>query len=251
MGKTKVLFVGESWVIVSQHIKGIDHFTDSFYEEGVQWIRKALETDNDMDFTYMPSHIAMHEFPNTLEGLKEFDCIIFSDIGYNTIMLHPDTMQRCLRTPNRLKLLKEYVLGGGSFMMIGGYLSFSGIEARGHYKDSPVEEILPVELLRGDDRKECPEGEYPSKVDASHVILDGIDEEFPFFLSYNRVFPKDEGTTILSFEDNPLLVVWDIGKGRTAAFAADCAPHGAPPEFLNWKYFSKFWGQLVNWLVKK
>lgn len=250
MGKTKVLFVGESWTIVSQHIKGIDHFTDSFYEEGVKWIREALESNN-VEFTYMPCHIAMYEFPTSVEELRKFDCVIFSDIGYNTIMLHPDTMQRCLRTPNRLKVLKQYVLEGGSFMMIGGYLSFSGIEARAHYKDSPVEEILPVELLRGDDRRECPEGLYPSKIDKSHVILKDIDEEFPFFLSYNKVIPKEGSNTILSFEDDPLLVVWEIEKGRTAAFAADCAPHGAPPEFLNWKYFDKFWSQLVNWLCNR
>ena len=245
----KVLFVGESWTVVTTHIKGADQFTQSFYEEGVKWIRAALESGG-VDFTHMPCHTAMYDFPGTVEKMAEYDCVIFSDVGYNSIMLHPDTSQKCLRTPNRLDVLAQYVRDGGAFLMIGGYMSFSGIEAKAHYKGSPVEEILPVNLMASDDRVEIPQGLHPAVV-TPHPVLAGIDEDFPYFLSYNRLFPKENSEIVLSFGDDPLLVVWDCGKGRTAAFAADTAPHGAPPAFLDWKYFPVFWSNLISWLCKK
>ena len=247
--KLKVLFVGESWTVMVTHIKGADQFTQTFYEEGVKWIKAALESE-DIEFIHMPCHVAMYSFPTTVSEMEKYDCIIFSDIGYNSIMLHPDTSQRCLRTPNRLECLKQYVNGGGGFLMIGGYMSFSGIEAKAHYKGTLVEEILPVNLLESDDRVEIPQGENP-KVASRHTVLEGIDQDFPHFLSYNKLLPKEGSETILSFKQDPLLVLWDCGKGRTAAFAADTAPHGAPPAFLDWKYFPLFWGNLVRWLCKE
>ena len=36
--------------------------------------------------------------------------------------------------PNALALIKEYVSNGGGLLMIGGYLSFTGIEAKANYK---------------------------------------------------------------------------------------------------------------------
>ncbi|GIR32328.1 MAG: hypothetical protein CM15mP45_16240 [Deltaproteobacteria bacterium] len=54
--------------------------------------------------------------------------------------------------PNRLQLVKEYVKEGGSFMMIGGYLSFQGINGFARFKNTAIEEILPAEILAYDDR---------------------------------------------------------------------------------------------------
>ncbi len=41
--------------------------------------------------------------------------------------------------------------------MIGGYLSFMGIEAKANYKNTVLAEVLPVIMLDGDDRVEKPE----------------------------------------------------------------------------------------------
>ena len=75
----------------------------------------------------MPAHAAATDFPLTLEALQEWDAIILSDIGANTLLLHPDTWLKSRRTANRLTLLHDYVAGGGALMMIGGYYSFQGI----------------------------------------------------------------------------------------------------------------------------
>lgn len=48
--------------------------------------------------TYMPAHAAATDFPLTLEALQEWDAIILSDIGANTLLLHPDTAEE---PPNR------------------------------------------------------------------------------------------------------------------------------------------------------
>ncbi len=42
--------------------------------------------------------------------------------------------------------------------MIGGYLSFMGIEAKANYKNTVLADVLPVTMLDGDDRVEKPEG---------------------------------------------------------------------------------------------
>ena len=45
--------------------------------------------------------------------------------------------------PNRLKLIREYVRGGGGLAMIGGYFSFQGINGGARYRGTAVEEVLP------------------------------------------------------------------------------------------------------------
>ena len=42
--------------------------------------------------------------------------------------------------------------------MVGGYMSFQGINGVARYKSTVIEEILPVEILPYDDRIEIPEG---------------------------------------------------------------------------------------------
>lgn len=60
----------------------------------------------------MPAHAAATDFPLTLEALQEWDAIILSDIGANTLLLHR-TRLKSRRTANRLTLLHDYVAGGG------------------------------------------------------------------------------------------------------------------------------------------
>ena len=118
---------------------------------------------------------AARDFPLTLDGLRAWDAIILSDIGSNTLLLHPDTFILSKPTPNRLKLIRDYVAKGGGLMMIGGYYSFQGINGGARYHKTPVEEVLPVNCLSVDDRVEVPEGFAPvAKGAPSHPILKGL-----------------------------------------------------------------------------
>lgn len=244
---TKVLIVGESWVTISTHIKGFDFFVNSTYEEGVKWLEKALES-NGIKVDYLPNHIASYKFPLNMPELKRYDVVFLSDIGANTLLVHPDTFTKSIPTPNRLILLKEYVINGGGLCMIGGYLSFQGIEAKGHWKGTPIEEILPVDLMVGDDRIEVPEGFHPKVVDNSHPILLGIPDEWPMFLGYNKLKLKPNAKLLLEHRGNPFITVSQYGNGRSMAFASDCAPHWGSIEFVEWEYYDIFWSRAVMWL---
>ena len=96
--------------------------------------------------------------PATLEALSAYDVILLSDIGANTLLLHPDTWLNGKSTPNRLKLLKQWVEQGGALGMCGGYLSFAGINAAAKYYRTAIEDILPANIHTFDDRVEAPEG---------------------------------------------------------------------------------------------
>lgn len=128
-------------------------------------------------------------------------------------------------------------------------MSYQGIEGKARYKDTPVEEILPVELTPYDDRVEVPEGFRPTTLDPGHPILTGLPPRWPLFLGYNRVSAKSRAKILLQYDKDPFLVIGSYGKGRTAAFSSDCAPHWGSPEFVNWKYYDVFWTNLVRWLT--
>lgn len=242
----RVLIVGESWVVQTTHIKGVDHFTATSYEEGVEWLRDALVAGGHA-VTHLPSHRVPASFPDA-DGLRAYDVVVLSDIGADSILLHPDTLARSERTPDRLAALRDFVLAGGGVAMVGGWMSFSGYEGRAGFGRTALASVLPVTLLEGDDRVELPAGVTPSVV-ADHPILDGIPGEWPWFLGYNRVAPRDGASVLLSCGDDPFLAVGAYGAGRSLAFASDCAPHWAPPAFLEWEAHDRFWGQAVGWLA--
>jgi uncharacterized membrane protein len=247
--KLKVLLAGESWATHGVHVKGFASYDTSSYEEGLEPLQKALENGG-CEFSYIRNHEAAQTFPSTMEGLCKYDVIIFSDIPSDTILLHNDTFVKGLRTPNRLRLIADYVSQGGGFLMVGGYMSFSGFQAKANYQFTPIADILPVKLLGMDDRLETPEGVYPKIIKKDHPILAGIPAEWPHFLGYNKLLPG-EGELLMSCQGDPFLSVRQYGKGRVGAFASDCSPHWAPPEFVAWKYYQPFWIQLVEWLANK
>ena len=244
-----ILIAGESWVTHSIHVKGFDSFTTSSYEEGVRWLKAALEQAGH-HVHFMPNHVVPREFPTTPGELSRYGVVMLSDCGTNTLLLHPDTFAKSERTPNRLTAIHDYVARGGALLMIGGYMTFQGIDGKARYHGTPVEEALPVLMQATDDRVEIPQGEKPSVVNANHPVLSGIPSEWPVFLGYNRFSARQEADVLLSIGDDPFVVVWDYEKGRSATFASDCGPHWGPPEYLNWPHHDQFWAQLVKWLGK-
>ncbi|MDD2201493.1 MAG: glutamine amidotransferase [Firmicutes bacterium] len=246
--RLRVLLAGESWITWSLHVKGANIFTGASYGEGSSPLKKAFE-DNDIEFIHIPGHLVTTEFPFTPEELADYDVVMISDIGSDSFLLHPDTFVHSKTTPNRLKSIEEYVRAGGGFCMIGGYMSFAGIEGRARYGETPIEDILPVSIRGWDDRVEAPEGVVPEPVSTEHPILKGIHGQWPHLLGYNRVVPKDSGKVLAKCGNDPLLVIGEYGKGRTAAFATDCSPHWATPEFVAWDAYPKLWTQLAAWLA--
>lgn len=151
--------------------------------------------------------------------------------------------------PNRLLALRDYVAQGGGLVMIGGYLTFQGIDAKAQYAGTAVEEALPVTLLRADDRAENPQGVSPRVSDPGHPIVAGLGDEWPVLLGYNRVVAKPGTSIVARVEDDPLLVAGSFGRGRSVAFTSDCGPHWAPPPFVEWSGYARLWAQIAGWVA--
>jgi uncharacterized membrane protein len=244
----KVLIAGESWVTTATHIKGVDQFTLSSYVVGVGPLRDALEGAGH-EVTHLPAHDVPDHFPYP-EALDQFDVVVLSDIGANSILLPSAVFDRSERRPNRLTGLADWVAGGGGLVMIGGYLSFTGIEAKAAYRGSPVEAVLPVTCEATDDRVERPEGIEPQVVEPDHPIVAGLDATWPHLLGYNRVALRDDATLLATIGDDPLIAVRDHQQGRTAVFTSDCAPHWAPPSFSDqWPGYATLFDQLIRWVA--
>lgn len=246
----RVLIAGESWVTHSIHVKGFDTFTTSTYEEGVRWLRDALEAAGHR-VRFMPNHEANAEFPTSAADLTVYDLIILSDIGSNTLLLHPETFISSRSFPNRLALIRDFVQDGGGLIMVGGYLSFAGIDGKARYAGTPIEEALPVAIDRFDDRVEVPEGARARVIQGDHSIMAGLASEWPPLLGYNRVRAKAGADLIVAVGNDPLVAIWSYGRGRAAAFTSDCGPHWAPPDFVNWPGYARLWANLADWLTER
>lgn len=245
----KILLAGEQVTGIGFEIKGVDCFSVNAYKEDGQALFDALKKGGH-DVTWLrTSHVAAH-FPESLDELQEYNAVILSDVGSNTLLFHPEMLAKSKPHPNRLKLITTYVQRGGGLIMVGGWMSFAGIDGKARYHDSFLEEALPVTCLPYDDRQERPEGVTPKIVQSDHPILKNVPSEWPYFLGYNKVVPRKEATNILAFDNDPLLSVWQYGDGRSAAFTTDCAPHWGPVAWLEWPGYPVFWNNLIAWISK-
>lgn len=246
----KVLLAGESWVSDIVDHKGFDQFGHTQIEVGCGELLDALEAYGH-EVTHLRSHDCAEKFPQTLEDLAQYDVVVLSDVGSNTLLLHPDTFFRGKKTPNRLNLLKEWVENhGGGLMMAGGYLSFQGFEGKAKYAGTAIEQVLPVEIQPYDDRIETPEGICGRVAESAHPIVKGLDQDWPALLGYQKIVAKPDANVLARIEDDVLLAVRNVGKGKTLAFASDISPHWAPEEFTSWSGYKTLFGQCIDWLAE-
>jgi uncharacterized membrane protein len=243
---TRVLVAGESWIKHTVHMKGFDQFHSTEYEEGAGVFLDCLD-ESGFDVTYVRGHEISARFPKTVEDLADYDVVVLSDIGSNSFLLSDETFLRSERTPNKLAELASWVRAGGGLVMVGGYLSFSGIDGRARYGMSPLAPVLPVTMSPYDDRMEVPEGVVPVVEDAAHPTVADTDGEWPVVLGYNRVVAKPDARVVVSCGGDPLIAVAEVRAGRAVAFTSDLAPHWAPPEFVGWKYYRQLWASIIGW----
>ena len=244
----KVLLAGESWISYTTHIKGFDAFYTSDYNSGEKWIKASLERGG-YDFDFMPNHLVIEHFPHTVEELSKYSCIILSDVGSNTLLLPMATFVRSEQKPNRCTAIRDYVLSGGSLLMIGGYLTFSGVDAKGRWGKTDVQEVLPVKVLDIDDRCEHSEGVAPVLV-KQHKALEKISGPWPKFLGYNKTEPLPGSDIVMTINGDPFIAFAKHGKGKSAVFTSDCAPHWGPPSFVEWELHDSVWQGIVGYLTE-
>lgn len=249
MKKYNVLFAGESWFFTTTETKGTDQFTIGGYQTEIERVRGYM--GDFAQITHVPAHLVPEQFPGSMEEMGKYDLVLISDVGANTFLLHPDTFFKSQSTVNRLELIKEYVEQGGAFGMIGGYMTFMGIEGKGCYRGTPLEEILPVRMKDHDDRRELPQGFQIRLRAEEHPVTAGLDGDWPCLLGYNQTEAKEGAEVLISCGQDPILALGEYGEGRTFAWMSDCAPHWMPAQFCECSLNRKMWKQLFGWCTQK
>lgn len=239
-----ILFVGETNIVHMIEHKGLDNFQLTRYTEYASIIGGVFESLGH-SFTHIPCHLVHESFPRTAEGIARYDVVILSDVGSNTMLLHPEYLAR---TSNPLTLIRDYVRDGGGFAMIGGYLSFQGFDAKARYAGTAIEEVLPVTLRRHDDRAERPEGIELRLTAEGTRFFDGLPAQWPHIFGYNEVDAKPDATVLVrSADESPIIAVGEYGAGRAMAYTTDCVQDWASPELLEWTAYPALWDRLLHW----
>lgn len=236
-----VLLAGESWVSVQLEIKGRNVIMDSGYDEAADWFIATLEAVG-ANVTYQPCHVAAQEFPRSHAELNQHDVVILSDIGADTLQITKQVANGKTDV-DRCALLAEYVREGGALGMVGGYMSFAGKGGQARYANTPIADILPVEIAHTDDRVETPNGATPMNRGVPNADLPA---EWPHVLGYNRFTADPDAEVWATVNDDPFVVVGDYGDGSAFAFATDCAPHWAPETFLEWDHLPTLWTRIIE-----
>lgn len=246
---TKVFYAGDVALLITHFIKGINSWTEGRVMDDSNYLIEALSKDSQIEVTHLPTHLVQSKFPSTFEELSNYDVVFLSDVGTDTLYIYPERTVIPMGK-DRLNLIKEYVRRGGGFCMIGGWMSYGGKQGQGKYYGTPIEEILPVKVSPFDDRVESSEGIKPKVVVRNHPVTEGIDwDNAPvLFLGYNRLEMKPEGKLLVECNGDPLVAVATYEKGRTMAFASDCAPHWGAG-LVKWEYYSHFWINAAKWLA--
>jgi uncharacterized membrane protein len=247
----KVLYIGDSETVISRYCVGADVFEQSYFNDNGRYLRDALEGQPDIELRHIIPAGVPNEFPTTDEELAAYDVVIFSDVGYNSMIFYPGLTPPYSYPlgPDRCQMVADFVERGGGFIMVGGYLSFAGFNGIAHYHDTIIETVLPVTIAPYDDRAEMVAGFRFEIVDPAHPTVAGIDWDGAAFTlcGYNRVTLKPDAHLVARYRDNPMIATGAYGQGRTAIFASDFAPHWAG-DFPYWEGYARFWAQMLRWL---
>jgi hypothetical protein len=163
-------------------------------------------------------------------------------------------------TARQQRLLAEAVKNGAGLMMLGGHSSFGA----GHWAETPLAEVLPVQMHPGDGQLE-PEGgikfvpntkglnSFVLQVGASRAETQRIWDLMPPIPGTNR-FVEKVGAEILAEtpgpNPEPLMLSQDVGKGRALAYGGDTWAWARATEESRLAH-RKFWRQVIFWLSHK
>lgn len=250
---TRILLAGESWISTATHVKGFDEFSSTTFHTGADAFIAAAASEG-VEIEQMYAHDVPGSFPRTVEALSAYEAVILSDIGANSFVLPPEVFLQGRRVDNPLLALAEWTRGGGGLMMAGGYLSFTGFQARANFARTAVADVLPVTMLEADDRVEAPQG-APVALDVpEHPVAAGWAElvaSAPTLLGYNLVRPREDATVVATVGGDVLIATRKVGEGRSLVWTSDIGPHWCPEDFLAWDGFAPLVGGMLRWLAAR
>ncbi|MFC2075676.1 glutamine amidotransferase [candidate division KSB1 bacterium] len=226
----------------------------------------GILTHGGFDFTHIPSDSVL---PGEID-LEKISLFILSDYPARHL------------GNEGLRGISDRVKTGAGLLMIGGWESYHG--SGGDYQGTDIAEILPIIISPYDDRVNSHEPCLVEAMAPKHPALDGLPwDKVPAVAGFNMMLAREIASVLLCLHrlditlsegqfsynfiaEHPLLTVGTAGKGRTAAFASDVAPHwiggmvdwgperlnlhvevGGEVEIGNW--YAKFFQQLVRWCM--
>jgi uncharacterized membrane protein len=250
----KVLYVGDSEIVLNRYLVGADVIEQAHYNDNGRYFREAMAKEPSVEVRHLPPHLVPMEFPKSLAELADYQVAIFSDVGYNSMIFYPGLTPpyEYPLGPDRVGMVKKFVEEGGGFIMVGGYLSFAGLNGIARYHRTLVEEMLPVIISPHDDRVEVVEGFRFTITAPDHPIAAGLPWNQARFTicGYNRLTLKAGATLVAEYAGDPIVACWDYGRGRTAIFASDFAPHWGG-DFIRWPHYAAFWRQMLHWVARQ
>ncbi len=254
MQPLKILYVGDSEIVLNRYLVGADVIEQSYFNDNGRFFREAMASQPMVEVRHITPHGVATQFPVKLSELKAYDVVIFSDVGYNSLIFYPGLTPpyQYPLGPDRIGMVRDFVEQGGGFLMVGGYLSFAGLNGIARWSGTDVETLLPVSIATHDDRAEVVQG-FRFKIDQpDHPIVAGLPWESADWTlcGYNKVTLKSGATLVASYQGDPLIACWEYKGGRSAIFASDFAPHWAG-SFVHWPHYGAFWTQLLRWLAKR
>lgn len=174
------------------------------------------------------------DFPPTAEGIAaRWETIIIGDTGIGAAAF----------SPAQLQAISDFVLDGGGLMTIAGAKCY----APGGYGETPIAEILPVEMADGSYRM----GEVKVEVlKPELVFFEGYDPVFPPFGAHQLLRAKPGAQVIAQFDDGtPFVTLGSAGKGRVLSMGA-IWNHGSGAAFRQWREYGRFIGRCVRWTAR-
>jgi len=244
-----------------------------------KFIKRALDDDQVVEFTSLSRtgtnkyyrqgqdaasvDILAGGFPTTEEDLYRFKAVIFGDIEASYFSIE------------QLEMIEKFVRERwGGFLMLGGLNSF----AEGDYYNSPVADVLPVEIdpsrrmvlqpqfyhysapavdqgfqfLPTREGLENPVLKLSSDMNENYALWN----EMPHLTSINYFGAVKPGATVLAKKpddrfggEEPLLVIQRYGRGRSAALGTSSTWRWQLMLDHEDQRHERFWRQLVRWLV--
>jgi uncharacterized membrane protein len=192
--------------------------------------------------------------------LKTFDVVLFVDFAWSPY--------RSLQIESFLPGIRDYVLGGGAFAMLGGEQSFG----EGRYGETAIAEILPVTPLDGtraveDDFRPrlTPEGRrHPlTRLAAGDGPNAAAWDGLPALpgLNLTRALPAGQGAAVLleapgilvDGRPAPVVAVREVGRGRSLAVTTDSTWFWgfiAAEAGRGGRAHQRFWLNALRWLVR-
>ena len=218
-----------------------------------------LRTSSDLTMA-SPEELSLIPFPTDelfREHLDSFDIVIFQDFNYAPYQV-----------AGYLPRIRDYVLKGGAFAMVGGSRAFG----TGGYDRTPIADILPVDMITGSNA--LSEREFEPKVEgdlARHPIIELVPDPAQNLKAWSELAPLQGANRLRALKESaqallvhpaetdergqpmPVLAVGEAGQGRSLALAVDST----------WRWsittaglrgdasaYERFWDRALRWLSR-